>query len=156
MSILYKKARNVRFVSFRKNSNASLQNLCFDKELGTVNRMTFNDILSLIRQFNKWKDEIAVLIQTKVILAIFLITHDLQWKKIEFLSSTSDPCPTYYTLLGESCYIINQNQTWSRDDAQAHCDSREGHLVDLETGEEVTTVENWINNGKSISEQFSI
>ena len=73
-------------------------------------------------------------------------------EKIEFLSSTSDPCPTYFTLLGESCYIIDQNQTLSRDDAQAHCELREGHLVNLETEEEVTTVENWINNGESISE----
>ena len=77
-------------------------------------------------------------------------------QQFEFESSTTDPCPTYYTLLNESCYIIDQNQTWSRDDAQAHCEDRGGHLVDLETQEEVTTVKDWINNGKSISEQINI
>ena len=60
-----------------------------------------------------------------------------------------DPCPTYYTLLRDSCYIIDQNQTWSRDDAQAHCEGRGGHLVDLETEQEVEVIRTWIK-GESL------
>ena len=55
-----------------------------------------------------------------------------------------DPCPTYYTLLRDSCYLIDQNQTWSRDDAQAHCEGRGGHVVDLETEQEVEVIRTWI------------
>ena len=55
-----------------------------------------------------------------------------------------DPCPTYYTLLRDSCYLMDQNQTWSLDDAHAHCEGRGGHLVDLETEQEVEVIRTWI------------
>ena len=69
-------------------------------------------------------------------------------KEFSKISLLSDPCPTYYTLLGDSCYLIDQNQTWSHGDAHAHCLSRGGHLVDLKTEDEMNAVINWVINGR--------
>ena len=74
------------------------------------------------------------------------LQHFRQNDFIDFFFIVLDPCPTYYTLLRDSCYLIDQNQTWSRDDAQAHCDIRGGHLVDLETEQEVEVIRIWINS----------